>query len=350
MLEPIHGRGVSHNPPNRFIPLNYEEDPASVDPDGPAPATRFYHDHSRTIIAENDSPDIHFTHSLNPYRGCEHGCSYCYARPYHEYLGFSAGLDFESKIMVKKDAPELLRKELSSPKWEPDTIVLSGVTDCYQPIERKLKITRGCLKVLAEFRNPAGVVTKSRLVTRDIDLLGRLAEHQAACVYLGITTLEAGLAEKLEPRATRPEGRLRAIEELVRAGIPTGVLVAPVIPGLTEHEIPGILEAAVQAGATLAGYTVLRLPFAVKDVFTQWLEQHVPEKKDKVLNRVRDMRGGKLNEPEFRKRMRGEGAWADLISNMFKLHRTRLGLAPRGPELSTAAFRRPFPTQQSLFE
>ncbi len=350
MPEPIRGRGASHNPSNRFIPLNYEEDPARLDPEGPAPATQFFRDNSRSIITTNDSPDIHFTHSFNPYRGCENGCSYCYARPYHEYLGFSAGLDFETKIMVKEQAQELLRKELSSPKWKPVYLALSGVTDCYQPVERRLKLTRRCLEVLAEFRNPVGIVTKNHLVTRDIDLLGELAKVGAACVCIGLTTLDAELARRMEPRATAPEGRLRAIEELSKAGIPVGVLIAPVIPGLTDHEMPALMEAAAAAGANFAGYTLLRLPHGVKELFQTWLDDHYPERKEKVLSRVRDLRGGKLSETRFGTRMKGEGPWADMIRSVFELHRTRLGFAKRGPELSTNAFRRPGLQQRSLFE
>jgi DNA repair photolyase len=345
---PIHGRGASHNPGNRFIPLNYEEDPARADPEGPAPSTQFFHDNSRSIITTNDSPDIYFSHSFNPYRGCEHGCSYCYARPFHEYLGFSAGLDFETKIMVKPEAPQLLRKELSSPKWKPVYLALSGVTDCYQPIERRLRITRQCLEVLADFRNPVGIVTKNHLVARDADILTELAKYNAASVVLSVTTLDADLARRMEPRASSPEGRLQAISELAGAGVPVGVMVAPVIPGLTDHEMPAILEAAVKAGAQFAGYTKLRLPWGVKELFQEWLEQHFPEKKEKVLGRVRAMRGGKLNESRFGSRMKGEGIWAELISSVFHLHRERLGLPKEGPELSTAAFRNP--NQRSLFE
>lgn len=273
---------------------------------------------------------------------------YCYSRPFHEYLGFSAGLDFESKIMVKPDAPRLLRKELMSPKWKPVFLALSGVTDCYQPIERRLKLTRRCLEVLVEFRNPVGIVTKSHLVARDVDLLGELAKFNAASVFIGLTTLDADLAGKMEPRATSPAGRLQAIADLAKAGIPVGVIIAPVIPGLTDHEIPAILEAAAKAGTRSAAYTMLRLPFAVKDLFQTWLEQHFPEKKDKVLSRVRELRGGKLNESNFGTRMKGQGPWADLIRSIFHVHRERLGLEKRGPELSTAAFRRP--GERSLFD
>src|SRR5438270_4866863 len=223
MAEPIRGRGASINPANRFIPLNYEDTSARLDPDGPSPQTQFFRDNSRSIIATNDSSDVGFTHSINAYRGCEHGCSYCYARPFHEYLGFSAGLDFESKIMVKEDAPELLRRELMTKSWKPVSLAFSGVTDCYQPIERKLKLTRRCLEVCAEFRNPAGVITKNALVTRDADVLADLARDNLTMVFLSVTTLDAELCGKLEPRASRPAARLAALAALTKAGVPVGV-------------------------------------------------------------------------------------------------------------------------------
>src|SRR5690242_3952957 len=253
-------RGAAENPPNRFEKIHLEPDEdwnPEVDEDGghlSGLRRQFFKDHSQTVIARNDSPDVGFQASLNPYRGCEHGCIYCYARPTHEFLGFSAGLDFESKIMVKEDAPDLLRKELSSPKWQPQVIFMSGVTDCYQPVERKLKLTRRCLEVLAEFRNPVFIVTKNHLVTRDIDLLVELAKHHAVGVFLSITTLDSELRKVMEPRTSPPAARLAALRELSGAGIPVGVNVAPIIPGLTDHEVPAILKAAAEAGATSAGY------------------------------------------------------------------------------------------------
>ena len=249
-------RGAATNPHNRFERIALEADPefeaaCAADPDEPAPnpRTRFYRDPSRSILAKNDSPDVPFDASINPYRGCEHGCSYCYARPGHEYLGFSAGLDFETRILVKERAPELLRGVLAAPSWRPRVVALGGVTDGYQPVERRLGITRGCLEVFAEFRNPVAVVTKSALVTRDIDLLGELARFDAACVLVSITTLDRDLARAMEPRAAPPRRRLATVEALARAGIPVGVMVAPVIPGLTDHEIPAIVAAAARAGA-----------------------------------------------------------------------------------------------------
>ncbi|HVK08784.1 MAG TPA: PA0069 family radical SAM protein [Gemmataceae bacterium] len=347
---PIRGRGASTNPANRFIPLYRESVDGWTDPDDPAPRTRFFRDDPKTVITTNDSPDVGFTFSVNPYRGCEHGCVYCYARPTHEYLELSAGTDFETKIFVKENAPELLRQELASPKWVPHSVSVSGVTDPYQPVERRLELTRRCLQVFAEFRNPVGIVTKNALVTRDRDVLGELAKYDAAVVFLSITTLDPELARVMEPRASAPAARLRAVRELTDAGIPVGVLVAPVIPGLNDHEAPAILDAAAGAGAKFAGYVTLRLPFAVKDLFATWLDQHFPNKKERVLGRLKGARGGKLNDSRFRTRMRGEGEWADLFSTMFKLHRARAGLAGHGPELSAAHFTDGRPKQGTLFE
>jgi DNA repair photolyase len=345
---PLKGRGAAGNPANRFERLHYETVVDGARDETPAPATHFFKDITQSIIATNDSPDVGFDASINVYRGCEHGCIYCYARPYHEYLGFSMGLDFETKIMVKEDAPRLLRKELNSPKWKPQTLGMSGVTDAYQPIERRLQLTRRCLEVLAEFRNPVGIVTKNRLVTRDVDLLKKLAEHQAACVAIAVTTLDADLARVMEPRATTPVGRLDAIRELSAAGIPTIVLIAPVIPGLTDHEMPAILNAARDAGACQAGYTMLRLPHGLPELFTSWLDQHFPEKKDKIMSRIRAMRGGEMNDSRFGDRMRGEGVLADTVRQIFEVTRKKLGFPGRSP-LSTAAFRRPDDTPRLLF-
>jgi len=347
-------RGAADNPANRFEKIHLEPD-ADWNPDDeiggrpPGPKTQFFKDHSQTVIARNDSPDVGFQASLNPYRGCEHGCIYCYARPFHEYLGFSAGLDFESKIMVKEDAPELLREELSSPKWQPQVIFLSGVTDCYQPVERKLKLTRRCLEVLAEFRNSVFIVTKNQLVTRDIDLLAELARHRAVSVWLSITTLDSDLRNVMEPRTSPPAARLAAVRELAAAGIPVGVNVAPIIPGLTDHETPAILKAAAEAGATSAGYTVVRLPHAVAPLFENWLQTHFPDRKEKVLNRLRAMHDGKLYDSRWGKRFGGEGIFAEQISRMFQVARRKAGISDVEPELSTAAFRRPAGAQLSLF-
>jgi len=297
----IHGRGASWSPANRFEKLHVDltdVDVVDVDPDEserPRRATQFFRDGTKTIITRNNSPDVGFETSLNPYRGCEHGCIYCYARPTHEYLGFSAGLDFESKIIVKTNAPELLRAELESPRWKPQVLVMSGVTDPYQPVEKKLRVTRGCLEVLAKFRNPVAIITKNRLVTRDVDLLRKLAACNAAAVNISVTSLDPNLQRVLEPRTSSPQARLDAIRQLSAAGIPTGVMVAPIIPGLTDHEVPKILEASANAGAQFAGYTIVRLPWAVAPLFEHWLEEHFPDRKEKVLGRIRHLRGDRLN-------------------------------------------------------
>lgn len=345
----IRGRGAAENPPNRFETLSYVRDPDDVDAESPAPETQFVKDPSRSLIAYNESPDVGFEASINAYRGCEHGCSYCYARPTHEYLGFSAGLDFETKILVKENAPALLRRELSSPRWKPQPLAISGVTDPYQPVERHLRLTRSCLEVLATFRNPVVIITKNSLVTRDLDLLTELARHRAAAVYLSITTLDASLARTMEPRTSHPTRRLAAIEALAHAAVPVGVMVAPVIPGLTDHEMPAIIAAAARAGATFAGYIPLRLPHAVAPLFEAWLSQHHPGKKDRVLNRIRAIRGGRLNDPRFGSRMKGEGNFAKQMEDLFTLACRKAGLADRNLNLSTAAFHHPAPTQPSLF-
>jgi DNA repair photolyase len=351
----IHGRSASWNPANRFEKLHVDlgdADVVQIDPtdeeEKPRRETQFFRDGTKTIIARNESPDVGFETSVNPYRGCEHGCIYCFARPTHEYLGMSAGLDFESKIMVKSDAAALLEAELSSPKWKPQVLVMSGVTDPYQPVERKLRITRGCLEVLAKFRNPLAIITKNRLVTRDIDLLGELALHNASAVNVSVTSLDPNLQRVLEPRTSSPSARLEAIKRLSDAGIPVGVMVAPIIPGLTDHEVPRIVEACAKAGAQFAGYTIVRLPWAIAPLFEHWLDEHFPEKKEKVLSRIRHIRGGtKLNDARWGTRTKGEGIFAEQIRSMFEVSCRRFGIGDR-PELSTAAFRRVTP-QMDLF-
>jgi DNA repair photolyase len=307
-------------------------------------------DNARTIVAHNDSPDVGFISRINPYRGCSHGCIYCYARPTHEFLGFSAGLDFETKILVKEDAPQLLRKELSAKRYAPVTLSISGVTDCYQPAERQFRLTRRCLEVLAEFGNPCGVITKSHLVTRDLDVLSDLARRNLVVAILSITTLDADLSSRMEPRAASPKRRLAAIEALSNAGIPTGVMVAPVVPGLTDHEMPSILKAAADAGASVCGYVPVRLPLEVAPLFVDWLARHYPDRKDKVLNRIRDLRGGKLNDSNFHTRMIGQGVWSEQFKTMFDVAKRRAGLDKPFPELSTEHFRKPPGPQMSLFE
>jgi DNA repair photolyase len=350
----FRGRGAAGNPPNRFERLHYEPDPDLAEPGGgvvaPAAETQFFKDSSRSIISYNESPDLGYEASLNPYRGCEHGCSYCYARPYHEYLGFSAGLDFETRILVKEKAAALLRRELSSPRWQPKVVNLSGVTDPYQPVEGRFGLTRRCLEVLAGFRNPVQIVTKNHLVTRDLDILGELARHRAAAVCLSLVTLDAALSRIMEPRTSPPARRLAAIEDLSRAGVPVKILTAPVIPGLTDHEVPEILARAAGAGARFAGYAILRLPHAVASIFEDWLERHLPARKEKILNRIREIRGGKLYDSRFCLRLKGEGIFAEQIAGLFTLACRKTGLATEGPALATEAFRRTTPVQRSLFE
>jgi DNA repair photolyase len=344
----VKGRGASWNPQNRFEKLEYVRDEDAPLEDEASPGTVYLRDPTRTVIATNDSPDVGFEASINPYRGCEHGCIYCFARPTHEYLGFSAGLDFETKILVKEGAPALLWDELNSKKWQPKTLAISGVTDPYQPIERKLRITRGCLEVLAEFRNPVGIITKNHLVTRDADVLAELASFDAARVFVSITTLDNDLARIMEPRTSTPALRLEAVSTLAQAGVPVGVMVAPTIPGITDHEMPKILAAAKEAGAQWAGFVVLRLPWAVAPLFERWLEEHFPDRKEKVLNRMRDLRGGKLYDAQWGVRGRGTGIFADQIEALFDVTCRKLGLNEKREELSTEHFRRRT-LQASLF-
>lgn len=336
----LRGRGTADDLPNRFERLHVELDPEERGDPHRRP-TQYFRDASRSVLTRNQSPDVGFDWSLNPYRGCMHGCVYCYARPTHEYLGFSPGLDFESKIMVKQDAPELLRQALARPRWVPVPVVMSGVTDPYQPVERRLGVTRGCLAVFAEARSPVSIITKSRLVERDVDLLASLAEHGAAHVTLSVTTLDRRLQRALEPRASPPEHRLSAIRTLAQAGVPVAVNVAPIIPGLTEHEIPEILAAAKEAGASAAGFTVLRLPGAVRPLFLQWMEEHIPQRAGKVRSRLTNLRGGMLYDSAFGTRMRGEGPFADQIRTLFDLAVRRHGLDRRSFALRTDAFRAP---------
>lgn len=343
------GRGSATNPKNRFESIERVPEPPEDSDEISATHTQFFPDNSKSIIARNESPDVGFDASVNPYRGCEHGCVYCYARPSHEYLGFSAGLDFETKIMVKDRAPELLREELSRKTWKPRLVSLSGNTDCYQPVEKRRQLTRRCLEVLLDFRNPVVIVSKNHLVTRDIDIFARLAKFDCIGVTLSLSTLDRRLASLMEPRASSPARRLEAIRRLSDAGVPVGYLQAPMIPGLTDAEAPAIAMAAAKAGATFAGYVALRLPFVVKDLFAQWLDQHFAEKKEKILHRVREIRGGKLNDPNFTSRMRGEGIYAEQMAQLFELARKQSGISARWPKLTTDHFRRPGKDQLSLF-
>ena len=349
LQKPKRGRGASDNPINRFEGHYVDYDLDEESGEKPAQKTQLFKDDTKSIIAYNKSPDIPFKAGLNPYRGCEHGCIYCYARPFHEYLGFSVGLDFESKIIVKYDAPELLRKQLMSPKWEPQVVAMSGITDVYQPIEKKLKITRRCLEVFAEFRNPIGMITKNFLITRDIGHLKQLAEYNCVSVTLSITSLDKRLTQIMEPRTSRPYRRLKAIEMLAEANIPVGVNVAPIVPGLTDHECSDILRAASDAGATRAGFIVLRLPYKVEDIFADWLEQHFPDRKEKIKNKLYDMRGGKLYDSEFGKRMRGEGNFSKQIKDIFDIQAKKLGLNKDRRRLTTEHFIKTHGHQLDMF-
>jgi DNA repair photolyase len=293
------------------------------------------------VIARNQSPDIPFDRSINPYRGCEHGCIYCYARPSHAYLGLSPGLDFETKLFVKHDAAALLERELAAPGYRCAPIALGPNTDPYQPLERRLQITRSVLEVLARCRHPVTIVTKSAAILRDVDLLAPMAADRLAMVFVSVTSLDPELARKLEPRAAAPHRRLQAIEQLSAAGIPVGAMVAPIIPGLTDHQLEAILAAVARAGARHASYVLLRLPYEIKDLFEGWLHAHAPLRAGHVLSLVRACRGGRLNDPAFGRRMRGEGAYAQLIARRFAVARRKHGLEPIDRTLRTDLFEPP---------
>lgn len=348
-MEPIKGRGSAHNPKNRFLDTHLEYDIDEETGELERPKTQFLTDHTSEIISTNKSPDISFDVSVNPYRGCEHGCVYCYARPTHEYLGMSPGLDFESKIVVKYDAAKLLRERLAKKNWKPQTLIMSGVTDPYQPIEKELRITRGCVEVFAECNHPLVIITKNYGVTRDIDLLSKMAEKNVVKVVVSITTLDKTITDTMEPRTSRPNRRLKAVRELSEAGIPVHVNIAPLIPGLTDDELVPIMEASAKAGAGSVAVVPLRLPYAVKDLFVKWLEDHYPDRKDKVLNRIMDMKDGKLNRYEFGERFQIEGPYAEQIKQLLEIHTKRLGLNKNIKLLETKHFKRPETDQLRLF-
>ncbi len=341
------GRGSHINPPNRYLPGHTERDLEHCEHDADLlaeldrPPTQYFPDNSRSVISKNDSPDISFTYSLNPYRGCAHGCSYCYARPSHEYLGLSAGLDFETKVFVKHDAAALLREFLNKPNWNADTIVMSGVTDCYQPAERGFRITRGCLEVGLEARQPMAIVTKNALVTRDLDLLRPMAELGIIHVAVSVTTLDAELARRMEPRTSTPAARLRAIRELADAKIPVRIMTAPIIPGLNDREIPALLEAGAAAGATSAAYTLLRLPLTVKPVFLEWLERRLPDSRERIENLILATHEGQHNNAELGQRMRGSGPIAEQIRRLFKVFAAKHHINGDPPEYNRTHFRPP---------
>ena len=339
------GRGTGAAPANRFGERGTELDPDAFEPGDLRPGTTVQPDAAKSILSRNASPDVGFDVSLNPYRGCEHGCVYCYARPTHETLGLNAGIDFETRLFVKRNAAELLRTALAHRSWRPETIALSSVTDPYQPLERRERVTRACLEVLAEHRQPVAVVTKNHLVLRDLDLLQELARHGAVSVALSVTTLDDELRASMEPRTSSPERRLDAVRRLSEAGVPAGVFVAPVIPGLTDAETPAILEAAADAGASFASTVLLRLPLAVEPVFVDWLGTRDPARARRVIARVREARDGEMNDATFGRRMRGGGAYVEQHRSLFRLTRRRLGLGSP-PSLSGQAFRVPGRAEQ----
>ena len=338
------GRGAVSNLPNRFerFPVTpFDDGWGSLDEPAPKLETTLTPEPARSILTTNQSPDIPFNRSINPYKGCEHGCVYCFARPSHSFLDLSPGLDFESRIFSKPNAPELLRRELGKRGYVCEPVALGINTDGYQPVERRLGLTRSILEVLQQHRHPVIIITKSNLVLRDLDLLEAMARDRLAAVYLSVTTLDRTLARRMEPRAPTPERRLDAIRGLADAGVPTGVMAAPMIPGLNDHELEKILEAAAAAGAGSASYILLRLPHELRSLFVEWLEAHYPRKAAKVLGQIRDLRGGELNDSRFGRRMRGTGPYAELLSRRFEIARRRLGLDGRRLALDDSLFRVP---------
>jgi DNA repair photolyase len=357
-VDPRKGRGAAINPEGRFEQVEREayDDGWTPDEDERVLKTQITEERAASIISRNQSPDIPFTQSINPYQGCEHGCIYCYARPTHAYRNLSPGVDFETRIFAKVNAAELLRKELSKPGYVCEVISLGANTDPYQPAERKLKITRGILEVCLEFNQPVGIVTKNALVERDLDILVPMAQKRLVNVFMSVNNLDHEIARRLEPRCVAPQRRIEAIRTLAQAGVPVGVLVAPVIPFLTDDQIEAVLEAAFAAGATQAGYVVLRLPYEVKTLFRDWLERHYPLKAKHVMSRVHELREGRDNDPNFGSRMRGQGEFAELLAKRFAIAKRRIGYESRdrmlrNASLDTKQFRVPAPAtpQMSLF-
>ncbi len=336
-------RGTNLGIKNRFETRSqeaFDDGWETIGEELPVVQTQFLIDHSKSILFKNDSPDMPMSYSINPYRGCEHGCAYCRARPYHEYLGFNAGIDFESKIMVKHDAPELLRKTFDAKKWQPECVMMSGNTDCYQPADRKYRLTRQLLEVFLDYRNPVSILTKNALILRDLELLKELASMQLVRTMLSITSFDKELRRKLEPRTSTAEMKLKAISELSKAGVPVGVMVGPIIPGLNDNEVPAILKRSSEAGATFVAHTILRLPYAVAPIFTSWLEEHYPEKANRVITRVKMIRGGKLNDPRWGTRMTGTGGYADYMHKLVDTLTKRYKMDQPRPPLRTDLFRK----------
>jgi DNA repair photolyase len=347
----IKGRGAAEQIANRFLKQSYGvvhwEGVDDVEEEHPA--TRFVFDDAKSIVNKVVSPDIPLNWSMNPYQGCEHGCAYCYARPTHEYWGYSAGLDFERVIIVKRNAPELLRRTLMSRKWVPEPIMLSGNTDCYQPIERKEGITRRLLEVMLEFKQPVGLITKNALVLRDLDILTELAKQGLVSVAISLTTLDEDLRRVLEPRTSTGVQRVRTIRELTAAGVPTMAMVAPIIPALNEPEIPALLEAAAEAGACAASYSIVRTNGAVKDVFDSWVHMHFPDRAAKIIAQISAMHGGSVSDSEFGRRMKGEGEFASTVRQVFRVMQRKYFAGRSMPALRSDLFQRPPEGQLDLF-
>ncbi len=348
----IDGRGAQHNPHNRFQRYEYareHEEGIDLPPDRERGTTEFLEIYPKTIVNKVASPDVGMDFSANPYQGCEHGCAYCYARTTHEYWGYSAGLDFERKVLVKKNAPALLRKKLDNPRWRPLPIVLSGNTDCYQPVERKLKITRAMLEVLREYRHPVGIITKNALVRRDIDILSEMAAMGLAKVALSITTLDEDLRRKMEPRTATIAQRLNTVEALTAAGIPVTVMMAPIIPGLNSHEVLPLAKAVADRGALSVGYTMVRLNGAIGEVFEEWIRGAFPDRADKVMGQIAEVHGGALSDSRFGKRMRGQGRYAEMVKETMTLARSRYLVGRESPLYDLTLFRRTGDGQLKLF-
>ncbi len=338
-----HGRGAGSNRAGRFEPETRApvDDGWGREPEEAPVRTQVLFDRSRSVIARNQSPDVPFDRSINPYRGCEHGCIYCFARPTHAYLGMSPGLDFETKIHLKPDAPQRLAEELRAKTYECRSIAIGTNTDPYQPLERERRIMRGILEVLREHRHPVSIVTKGAGVTRDVDILGEMGRQGLARVFVSLTTLDHRLSRIMEPRAASPQARLRAVAALARAGVPTGVMIAPVVPAITDHELERLMEAAARAGAISANHIVLRLPLEVRDLFVEWLHEHFPDRAERVMGRVREIHGGKDYDSAWGTRLSGQGVWADLLARRARAAKRRLGLDRKLPPLRTDLFRVP---------
>ncbi len=354
-MKHIRGRGAQFNPKNRFEKLHIEDE-EFIDPEKEFDEknekkieTVFFKDESKSVISKNDSYDLDFNLSINPYRGCEHGCIYCYARTNHEYLGFSSGVDFETKIMVKDKAPLLLKQYFDNKNYKPETINFSGNTDCYQPVERKLQITRKLLQLCSHYGNPVSIITKNSLILRDLDILKQMAERNIVVARISITTLNQKLAGLMEPRTASPGRRLNIIKTLAENNIPVGVNIAPIIPGLTDKEIPAILEASADAGAAFAGREMLRLPYSVKELFIKWLTDNIPDRADKIINQIKQIRNGKMNDYRPGTRFSGEGELAETINSLFTISSKKFGLKTHGPELNLNCFAKNLDPQLKLF-